>query len=81
MGQPRKTILKDAIFNNLKFIEEIPTEEKQTRVGIFQCFCGDVDEYRINSVRNNAVKRCKNCLNRLNAKTSRKYSLNNICVQ
>lgn len=78
MGQPRKIILKDTVFNDLKFIEEIPTEEKQVRVGIFQCICGNINKYRISSVRNNAVKRCKSCLNRLNAEGSRKYFLNNI---
>lgn len=78
--KPRKSRRKISLgdrFNNLTFIREIPSNVGENRIGVFECECGNSLTLKISKVRNNAIKRCKDCLSRINSDSKRKYKINN----
>lgn len=78
MAEKRLHIEYGTIFNNFTFLKEIKTEIKEDRIGVFRCSCGKESIYKIKRVKNNSVKRCKDCVSKLKSQSSRKYKINNI---
>ena len=75
MGRKRIIFNTGDKFNSLTFLYEKFSKISEDRFAVFKCDCGNENEYRISSVRNNAIKRCNECKRKNISDNLRKYEV------